>query len=125
DQSPEQVDHVLTARLELRTDSDRELGAGHAGIRVRSASSTSSHTVLALMRSTLASKPRPGRSQGTSIVPACARIGGSTMSSRYALSDPDTSPGKVNPGKLQMATLAARPMPNSCMPPHPTGQARA
>src|SRR5216684_2197367 len=52
-------------------------------------------------------------------------MGGSTMSWRYALSEPDTSPGRVNPGKLQIATLAARPMPNSCMPPHHTGISRA
>ena len=55
--------------------------------------------MLALMSSKLASNPSPGRFQGTSMAPATARIGGSTMSCRYALSDPDTSPGNVKPGQ--------------------------
>ena len=38
---------------------------------------------------------------------------------------PETSPGSVKPGSEAIATLAARPMPNSCMPPHQTGTPRA
>ncbi len=34
------------------------------------------------------------------------------------------SPGRVNPGSEARATLAARPMPNSCIPPHQTGTPR-
>ena len=31
------------------------------------------------------------------------------------------SPGRVKPGRLEIARFAARPTPNSCIPPHQTG----
>ncbi|CAI7652289.1 unnamed protein product, partial [Penicillium discolor] len=37
------------------------------------------------------------------------------------LSDPDTSDGSRKPGSEDSATFAARPTPNSCIPPHHTG----
>ena len=47
--------------------------------------------------------------------------GSRTMSRVQKRRDAATSPGSVKPGRLAIATLAARPMPNSCIPPHQTG----
>src|ERR1700733_3038069 len=49
--------------------------------------------------------------------------GGSIMSCSQYRFDADTSPGKVNPGSVDIAILWARPMPDSSMPPHQTGTA--
>ena len=59
-QSTEQVDHLLAPRLELGANRGRDLGARHACNGARSASSTSSRTVLALMRSIVGVEAQPG-----------------------------------------------------------------
>ena len=69
------------ARLEVRAHAAPADAVTRASPRARLRASAA-RRVRALMRSRLASKPRPGRSHGTSIAPRWARIGGSTMSSR-------------------------------------------
>ena len=49
---------------------------------------------------------------------------GSIMSSSQYRELAETSPGKVNPDKVAMAMLCARPMPDSSIPPHQTGTLR-
>ena len=43
------------------------------------------------------------------------------ISSSQYRADADTSPGKVNPGNVDIAMLCARPIPDSSIPPHQTG----
>src|SRR6266516_5867692 len=76
DETTEQVDHLLPPRLQFWPQRGGQLGAAHAWTAARSVSKTSSRMLRALIRSRFGSKPRPGRSHGTSIAPAWARMGG-------------------------------------------------
>src|SRR6266704_5353114 len=59
---------------------------------------------------------------GAAIVPCeLAVTGGTIMSSSQYRALAETSPGKVNPARVDMAMLCARPIPDSSMPPHHTG----
>src|SRR5215204_2832496 len=73
-QSAQRVDHFVLARLELGSNSGRDLPAArrtrHERIAARDASRTISRSVRALMRSNSGSNPMPGRSNGTGMAPA-------------------------------------------------------
>src|SRR5206468_396287 len=70
---------------------------------------------------TLTRTPRPQR-VGTAIVPPFwSTNGGSTMSSAQYRSLAEMSPGSRKFGRVARATLQARPIPVSSMPPHHTG----
>ena len=59
---------------------------------------------------------------GTATVPSAATSTGGTMTSRSKYRRlPEMSPGRVKPGRLARATLCARPIPDSSIPPHQRG----
>ena len=63
---------------------------------------------------------------GTATVPSAATSTGGTMTSRSKYRRlAEMSPGRVKPGRLARATLCARPMPDSSIPPHHRGTPRS
>ena len=77
------------------------------------------------MRSRQTSKPSPG-CVGTAIVPSGATsYVGSTRSRSNSTDAGDMSAGSVNAGREDNARLAARPMPDSIIPPHHSGTPRS
>src|SRR4029077_17035902 len=83
--------------------------------------SRSTASVRLSTKATSTSKPRPGE-VGTSTVPSLATSTSGPMISRSKYRRlPEMSPGRVKPGRLARATLWARPMPDSNIPPHHKG----
>src|SRR6266498_617182 len=85
----------------------------------------SARTVKSFIRFKFTSNPIPGLA-GAAIVPCELTVtGGSIMSSSQYRALAETSPGKVNPARVAMAMLCARPIPDSSIPPHHTGILRS